>query len=227
MTAYDPAESDYLPSEPHGSPPDVFRWDKRLELACVVLLSVASLIAAWSGYQATAWGGEQSARFAEAATRRVESTRASTNANIFAIRDASLFSGWAEAYVAGNQQLMDFYEARFSPELAVAMDAWVATDPLENPDAPAAPYAMPEYANPEMERASQLEAEAEILFDAGMDSNQRSDRYVLSTVLAASVLFFAGLATKITWFPLRVGTVALASVILLYVVASLVTYPVA
>ena len=227
MTAYDATESDYLPSEPHDSPPDVIRWDKRLELACVVLLSLASLIAAWSGYQATAWGGEQSARFAEAATKRVESTRASTNANILAIRDASLFSSWAEAYVAGNQQLMDFYEARFSPQLEVAMDAWVATNPLENPDAPAAPYAMPEYVNPELERANQLEAEAEALFDEGMDANERSDRYVLSTVLAASVLFFAGLATKITWFPLRVSTVTLASILLLYVIASLFTYPVA
>lgn len=47
-----------------------------LDLATVVLLSVATLATSWGTYQATRWSGEQAGRYAQANDRRTESARA-------------------------------------------------------------------------------------------------------------------------------------------------------
>ena len=44
------------------------RW---LELSAVLLLSLATLATAWSGYQAALWSGEQSQRYSQASALRV------------------------------------------------------------------------------------------------------------------------------------------------------------
>ena len=42
-------------------------------------------------------------------------------------------------------ELADFYFKRFREEFRPAVDAWVATRPLKNPNAPLTPFAMPQY----------------------------------------------------------------------------------
>ena len=51
---------------------------------------------------------------------------------------------------------MALYERRFSPEYKVAFDAWLATDPFSNPEAPPGPSFMPEYVNPQLERGAEM-----------------------------------------------------------------------
>ena len=73
-----------------------------------------------------------------------------------------------------NQELADFYENRFRPEFAVAFEAWLATDPRNNPDAPKSPFAMPEYTVSLAEEADRLEQEASITFEQG--THRQSDQ---------------------------------------------------
>jgi hypothetical protein len=54
------------------------RW---AEIVAVVLLALAALLTAWSGYEAARWGGDQSLRFGEASARRVDSVRAAARAD--------------------------------------------------------------------------------------------------------------------------------------------------
>jgi hypothetical protein len=225
-------------SEVHsaGASPEVPTegWRKRLlamdsnwlELFAVVLLAIASLGVAWSGYQAARWGGVQSTLYSQAGAARVESTREQTVGYLFAIADLQIFNGWAEAYAADDELLLTFYENRFSPELRVAVDAWLKLRPLQNPDAPSGPLQMEEYVRPELVRADELQQAAERLFDEGKQANQQSDDYVLTTVFLAMVLFFAGLATRLAWQPVRLGVTIFALAMLVYGVIRLATFPV-
>jgi hypothetical protein len=202
-------------------------WESRIDFACVVVLSIASLAAAWSGYQAASWDGRQTQAFSQAGDLRVESTRASANGNQTLIVDVSLFNGWAEAYAKGDEQLMSFYRNRFSPEMEVALVDWIATDPLNNPDAPEEPFGMPSYVNADLDNADRLEAEANERFEQGSEANERGGEYVLTTVFFATVLFFAGLATKVRWVPGQVGMVAFSAAMLVFSLIVVATQPVA
>jgi hypothetical protein len=59
--------------------------------------------------------------------------------------DAITFNDWLTAEQMGNQDLARRFEARFRPAFRVAFDAWMKTDPFNNPRALPGPMFMPEY----------------------------------------------------------------------------------
>jgi hypothetical protein len=63
-----------------------------VEVAAAVLLSMAALAIAWSGYQASRWTGEQAKAFSRANAARVESTRWSDLANSQTEIDVATFT---------------------------------------------------------------------------------------------------------------------------------------
>lgn len=113
--------------------------DRWIEIISSVLLAIAVIATAWSGYQATRWGGVQATAFAQAGAARTESTRASTAAGQLVMIDATLFIDWAAALSEENEVLVEFLQERMRDEFQPALDAWLATEPLENPDAPPHP----------------------------------------------------------------------------------------
>ena len=121
------------------------RADERLELVATVLLAVATVGTAWSGYQASRWNGEQAKAFSRASALRIESTKAAGLADAQTQIDVATFTQWVDAYAQDQTELADFYFKRFRQEFNPAMDAWIATSPRRNPDAPLTPFAMPQY----------------------------------------------------------------------------------
>lgn len=190
--------------------------DGWIELVAVLLLSTASLTAAWSGYQAAVWGGQQATFYSEASARRVEAVDASTTAYLYALTDMQLFNDFAEAFTSGDVPLMDFYERQFPARLQVAYEAWRDTDPLNDPDAPANPFVMSEYRIEAREDADRLSSESEALFADGVEANRHSKAFVLNTVYLATVLFMAGIAAKVRGKPGRVFLIALGGALLVY-----------
>jgi hypothetical protein len=140
--------------------------------------------------------------------------------------DVTIFSDYLNAYATGQQALADFYRERFRDEFKPAFDAWIATSPTTNPDAPASPFSMPEYRLADRDLANRLEAEATALFDEGKEANQWSDDDVLTTVILASVLFFAGISARIDWYPARMAVVAMGLFMFLYGAVRLATMPI-
>jgi hypothetical protein len=192
----------------------------------VTVLASASLAAAWSGYQSARWDGVQAASYNQASAHRVESARSSTYGHQLAIVDIITFTSYMDAYIKGDTELADFYMNRFRAGFRPAFDAWMATDPLNNPDAPPSPFAMPEYVVPELQEADRLEAEASVLFQKGQDANQTSDDYVLNTVFLATVLFFAAIAPRVGWVPARVTLITVACLMLAVGLYNVSTYPI-
>jgi hypothetical protein len=197
-----------------------------VELVAAVLFALATVATAWSGYQASRWNGEQAKTFSRANAARVESTRASDLANAQTQIDVATFIQWVDAYAHDDTELADFYADRFRPEFESAMNAWLDSRPLLNPDAAGTPFALPEYQLAAREQARELGAEAEMLSAQARANVQRATNYVLAVVLFATALFFAGMAARFRTRRLRIVLLAFGVVVLVGTVAWLATFPV-
>ncbi|HEY7859021.1 MAG TPA: hypothetical protein VIC82_11035 [Candidatus Nanopelagicales bacterium] len=198
------------------------------ELVAVVLLSITTILTAWSGFQASKWGGAMSISFSQASSARIEASRDDGDANRRQTIQVALYTQWLEATATNNTRLQSYLSARFPEPLKTAFTAWIATNPKTNPQAPASPFSMPEYKVPELAAASAADARADAKFAEALDYNQRGDNYTLLTVAFASVLFFAAMSGRMQgrraqWFLLGVGLVMfLGAVSLLLVYPKLV-----
>ena len=110
-----------------------------------------------SGYAAAKWSTESRVQLTEASTLRVDASRADSEAATLRNFDSSTFEAWFAAYIARNDAAMRVAEHRFRPEFRVAFDAWRATNPETNPNAPRGPTFMPEYKQPGIAEARALD----------------------------------------------------------------------
>ena len=202
------------------------RIDRRFQVVTAIMLGVVALATAWSGYQATRWTGEQSTLYAEASALRVESTHASTLAGQYKLSDSIMVNNWLNAYTQGNTKLANIFQRRFSPELQVAFEAWMATNPFTNPNAPPGPLFMPQYKVSQDELANRLDAQAAATFDKGQAAKEQGDAYVLNTVFLATVLFLTAIAENFTWSWIRAAILAIGLVMLVFGMYHLIVFPI-
>ena len=197
------------------------RRERILELCAVLLLSVSTLATAWSGYQAARWSGEQSQHYAMASTARIRAQQQSTLAGQLRIDDLLNFNGWLDAKQSGNRRLAAVYEHRFRPEFVPVFHAWQAQTKIPGPTF------MPQYRPAALVRAGVYDARADRLFAEGGDAKNSDDRYILSTVFFAAVLFFSGISLRLAWAPLRIFVLSLAAILLVGGLIFVATLPVA
>ena len=190
--------------------PPVSRTERRMEIITVVILAFAALATAWSGYQGSLWDGNQSSNYTQASGSRTNAAQQRNEANQFRLADLSLFEGYVEATIDGNDEVAGFYESRFRDEFRPAFDAWIVLDPFNDPEAPPSPLQMPEYQLASEANADELEARADTLFAEGEEANTISDIYTLTTLLFAAVLFFAAMAERFEYFRAQVLLLSLA-----------------
>jgi hypothetical protein len=85
---------------------------------------------------------------------------------------------------------------------------------------------MEEYVLASAQEAEELRTEAEAAAAVAADANQTGDNYVLTTVLFASVLFFAGISSKFSGRWVRITLVIAGFLAFLAGSLILVTFPV-
>lgn len=202
------------------------RTDRWFQVFTAIMLGVVAVATAWSGYQATRWAGEQSTLYAQASALRVESTRDSTLAGQLRLNDSISVNNWLDAYLQGNTKLATIFQRRFSPELQVAFEAWLGTNPFNNSNAPPGPLFMPQYKISLDEKANQLDAQAAATFDKGQAAKEQGDAYVLNTVFLATVLFLTAIAENFKWNRIRAVILAIGLVMLLFGIYHLIIYPI-
>ena len=100
------------------------RFDQRdwVELAATVVLSLAVLVAAWSAYQASLWGGVQSANASQYTGHLTESSEVATLITAQMESDSQAMSTWLVMAVDDNQRGMQILEERFEETLRPAFD---------------------------------------------------------------------------------------------------------
>lgn len=199
---------------------------RAIAISEALLLSVVTILAAWSGFSAAKWGTESSLALAEASATRTKANREFQESLIFRVGDATTFNAWFDAYLAGDQEAIEVAERRFRPEFRVAFDAWIATDPFENPDAPPGPQAMPEYVPTGLEESRRLDDEADVLFGEGHEAAETADNYVRTTLILASVLFLVGISTQFPLRGVRYGLIAVGTGLLVFAVVLILLLPV-
>jgi hypothetical protein len=235
-------------TEPSGaeasSQSEAERLDHGFELFEAIVLAIAALLTAWAAFQATKWSGVQADGYSRAGAARTQSAQATTRAGQLNVIDVNTFTAWIAALGAEQRAGQDsglgaggqytpqpgtesgFIYARFRPEFRTAVDAWIASEPLSNPDAAPSPFSVPGYKVAELDRAAELEQRADTYAADARDANQRGDNYVLMTILFASVLVLLGIGSKMDTFRARAFLFATAGLILLVAAGVLLTFPV-
>jgi hypothetical protein len=200
--------------------------ERVLEFVAVLLLSVATVCIAWSGYQAAKWSGQQARHYAQASTARALANRASTLGGQERIQDLLNFNRWLEVSTDGNTKLAQLYERRFRPEFRPAFTAWVAQDPINNTKAIASPLLMPQYKVANFTKADTLERLGDKRFEGAKEATEHADSYIFATVFFAAVLFFAGISMRFAWIAMRMTVLGLSAVFLAYGIFHLASLPV-
>jgi hypothetical protein len=198
----------------------------RVELVATLLLAFAAVATAWSGYQATRWNGEQSKASSRTNAIRIDAARAQGLTEAQKEVDVATFIQWVDAYAQGQTDLTDFYFRRFREEFKPAFNAWIATRPLKNPNAPLTPFVMPQYKLAAEQEAAELDAEAEVSAATVRRNIQRASNYVLGVVLFSVALFFAGMSTRLTESRLRRFALGVGCTVFLGTVIWLATQPI-
>jgi hypothetical protein len=183
-------------------------------IAEALLLAIVTIVTAWAGYAAAKWSTESRVGLAEASTVRSQASRAQLEAMELRNFDSSTFQAWFAAFVQGNETAEDIAVRRFRPEFKVAFDAWRATNPETNPNAPPGPTYMPEYKQPERDQAEALDHAADEAFADGQKAGGFADDYVRITVILAAVLFLIGIGSTFRIIGARYALVGVGLVLL-------------
>ena len=129
-----------------------FGASDRIELIATIVMAAAAILTAWAAFQSAKWSGIQAIEFSKASAARIESTRFDTAAGQLTAIDVSVYLSWLEAVSDERQRdipvvdddgfyqpdeglLSKFYYDRMRAEFRPALDAWLATNPLNNPAA--------------------------------------------------------------------------------------------
>ena len=200
---------------------------KWAEIAAAIILSLASLLTAWSSFQATQWTRTQTANANAVIATLLESSQAATLGGQDTLIDVLTFTSWLEAVSTENQPLADFYRGRFREEFKPAFEAWLAIGPLTNPDAPSSPFAMAEYAPARRQAAQDLQKEAAELQGKVRMASENAAYYVRNTLFLALALFLVGISRMFPSIKVRLALQVLAAGLLLLGAGYAITGPIA
>ena len=189
------------------------------------LLAIVAVLAAFSGYASAKWSTESRIDLAKASTLRTEAATDELAAMSQRNFDSSTFESWFVAWVAGNASKEAVAERRFTPNFRNAFNAWMATNPETNPNAPPGPTYMPEYKQPKAVQAAALNQQATALFNQGTTAADHSDDYVRVTVYLATVLFLLALSGHFRIRSIRIALVAVSGLALVLSLIDLASLP--
>ncbi len=167
------------------------RW---IETISTILLSAATVLSAWCVFQSSQWSGEQYFRIDDETAANQFRLQYEVAAAQRKTAELQIFLQYTLAVSEGNTKQADFLYSRFPPSLKNAFDAWIIFDPYNKPNAPMSPFEMKEYVVQEVIEAAKYEKEAASFKKAANVADNRSDNYVLVSLILSMVLFFCGLS---------------------------------
>ena len=195
------------------------------DTAAALLLALAALATAWSGYQASVWSGIQSAQYTSSSVLRGKAAAKADEVARLRMVDAAMFTKWLEAAVEHRDTLALYYETHFRPEFRPAFERWRMN--AKSRELGATPFEGDDYRRSTSGDVARDESAATRALNAGQRANDMSDRYVFVTVILASVLFFAGSVRPLVDLRWRGLMMAIAGLLCLWAATRLITTPVA
>lgn len=199
--------------------------DRWLSIVEAVLLSMVAVLAAYSGYAAAKWGTESSVSLAKASAERTKANRYDAEAIVTRALDSASFNAWFSAFSVGNVKAERLAVKRLRPGYRPAFNAWLATDPAHNPNAPPGPAYMPQYVIPQDAAATASDTRADAAFARGEAAGSTSDKYIRDTVFLATVLFLVGISGHFRIRQARLGLIGVGALLLVFSVIQLLGLP--
>jgi hypothetical protein len=194
-------------------------------MIAVLLLGVATIGTAWSGYQASRWNQEQGEIARDGSDLRVEGNRQFGLATQAIVYDANLVAQYAKAVVDGDTQLQDFLRSTlFRAEFLPVVDRWQQA--VQEGETPPRLLEDREYLDSQLAGYEATQAEAEAKDVEAKEAGENGDDYVLLTVLLAAALFFAGVTTSFKMQMARLVLLMFATVLIAYCLSRIATLPV-
>lgn len=165
-----------------------------IEVLAVLLLGVATIGSAWCGYQASRWNGKESDLARDSSDLQVEAARQFGLATQIVSYDTNIIAQYARAVSEGDTKLQEFYRSTLiRPDFVPYIEQWQAeaqsgtpSNLLENQD----------YLDSQLKDYRATSARAAALTVKADEAGENADDYILTTLLLASALFFAGLTTS-------------------------------
>jgi len=179
--------------------------DQKIEIISAIMLAVIIVAIAWCAYQSTLWNGIQTFKLHEVNSNDLQFVLKNIQQGQASTLDSMTFIEYVNALHDKNQKLSDFYFERFSPEMKTTVQAWMETDPLNNPNAPLHPFDMTQYNRTFMLEAQEFDKESQLQLDQAQQANKNSDNYILLTVIYSGVLFIGGILSRIFSRPVRLS----------------------
>ena len=219
------AEASHERAEPGGQGGAEDLHSRIVQICEAVLLALVTLTAAWAGYSAARWSTESRVDIARASSLGNLASRDDLTATTVRNFDASTFNAWFIAFTLNSPQKEAIAVQRFRPQFLVAFNAWMATDPLHNPNAPPGPTYMLQYKLPQQAQANALDNESAAKLQTGNQAGLTSDNYVRITVLLAVVLFLVGIGSSFQLHSVRYALIAFGSVLLILSIVLIAQQP--
>ena len=104
--------------------------------------------------------------------------------------------------------------------MKVAVDAWLKTDPLKNPNAPSSPFVMLEYNRTHILLAQQFEEKTNLELQQAQQANENSSSYIFLSVFYSSALFIDGVIGRTS--NKRLGQILLYITMAITIIATII-----
>lgn len=183
--------------------PEPRRNNRFLEVIAVLLLGITTVGTAWCGYQASQWNGEQGDLARESSDQRVEANRLFGLATQKTSYDSSIIAQYATAARSGDQQLMDFFKTSLvRPEFLPTLENWEAQ--VRAGGTPTSLFEDQAYLDAQFGTYREAVAKSEATGLASQAAGDTANSYVVTTILLAVALFFAGVTSSFQFTPARV-----------------------
>ena len=201
------------------------RRERVIEIIAVLMLGVATVGSAFSGYEATKWNGEEARLVRQASTEHVESARLFNLATQIIAYDTNIVAQYAAS--DGRQERRA--EEVLPPD---PRSAGVPADPRQmgGPDSrrrgcPRTCCRTRTTSTPQFADYRRVDASAVASTAASEVAGRNSDAFVLTAIILAVALFFAGVTSSFRYPPVRYLLLAAAAVTLAFSAARLADLP--
>ena len=167
----------------------------KMDLAYAAILGLTVVITAWCGYQHELWSSALTFELKAANTAHREFTTAELKERQSSMIDAITFNGYLYAVSNHDQKLIDYYKNGFRPEMKVAFDAWLKTNPFNNTgEKSITPFNMSEYMlSLDSDKVNNFLQIADEKSQNADNMSSIASNYVFFTAMYASVSFLVGI----------------------------------
>jgi hypothetical protein len=203
-----------------------FFGERFLEVLAVVLLGVATVGTAWCGLQSALWNGEQDELIAATAEARLEANRAYGTGIQQLAYDGNLIAEYALAVREGDERMQAFLqESLMRPALLPFLERWQAE--LESGTATPNILEDEEYVASLSAGYDEATARGDALAAEANRAGGIGDSYIVTTVLLAVALFFAGVTSSFRFPSLRLALLLGSAICIALAAVRLIDLPIA